>query len=298
MMKILIVDDNDVDRELARRCLAEIGDLEIRQASGGEEALEIAARELPDVVLTDLRMPGITGLELVERLADEHPLVPAVLMTSQGNEQIAVEALHAGAVNYVPKADLAFSLADTIEQTLAMVEARRSRHRVLRFLTGCDTRFELVNDPKLINPLAAFVEEGLERLGFGSKALRSQVGVCLTEAIANAMVHGNLEVDGALRRDDRDAFDRQVRERRDQEPYASRRVRCEAHESLTEIRYTVADEGPGFDVDTLPDPTDAANLLAVSGRGVMLMRTIMDEVTFADGGSTVTLCKHAPATTS
>lgn len=294
MMKILIVDDNDVDRELARRCLADIDELEIGLASGGEEALAALERDLPDVVLTDLRMPGMNGLELVERLAEEYSLVPTILMTSQGNEQIAVEALLAGAVNYVPKSDLPFSLADTVEQTLSMVEARRSRHRVLRFLTACETRFELVNDPLLINPLAAFVEEGLERLGFGSKSLRSQIGVCLTEALANAMVHGNLEVDGALRRDDRDAFDRQVRERREQEPYASRRVRCEAHESATEVCYTVADDGPGFDVDELPDPTEPANLLAVSGRGVMLMRTIMDEVSFANGGARVTLRKRAP----
>ena len=294
MMRILIVDDSDIDRELARRLLADIEELEISVADGGEEALEMIDRELPDVVLTDLRMPGIDGLELVERMADAYPLVPTILMTSQGNEQIAVEALHAGAANYVPKADLAFSLADTVEQTLSMVDARRSRHQVLRFLTACETRFELINDPQLINPLAAFVEEGLERLGFGGKALRAQIGVCLSEALANAMLHGNLEVDGRLRREDRDAFDRQVRERRERQPYAARRVRCEAHETVTEVRYTIADEGPGFDVDALPDPTDAANLLAVSGRGVMLMRTIMDEVSFADGGSRVTRRKRAP----
>ena len=294
-MKILVVDDDDVDREMAQRCLAEIGDLEVMLARDGDQALEIVARERPDVVLTDLRMPGINGLELVERLADEHPLVPAILMTSQGNEKIAVEALQAGAASYVPKADLAYGLADTVEQILAMVEERRSRHQVLRFLTGCETRFVLVNDPELITPLAVFVEESLERLGFGTKALRSQVGVCLIEALANAMLHGNLEVDSALRRSDRNSFDSMVGDRRDREPYSSRRVRCEARESATRVEYTVADEGPGFDPADLPDPTDPSNLLVVSGRGVMLMKTMMDEVTYTDGGSRVTMIKHAPA---
>jgi CheY-like chemotaxis protein/anti-sigma regulatory factor (Ser/Thr protein kinase) len=293
-MKILVVDDDAVDREMARRCLREIDELEVISAHDGEEALEAAAREQPDVVLTDLRMPGISGLELVERLADEYPLVPVILMTSQGNEQIAVEALHAGAASYVPKSDLPYGLAETVEQILAVVEARRSRRQVLQFLTACETRFELVNDPELITPLAAYVEDNLERLGFARRALRAQIGVCLMEAVANAMLHGNLEVDAALRRRDRDAFDRQVRERRESEPYASRRVVCEARESPTKVQYTVADEGPGFDVSALPDPTDAGNLLEVGGRGIMLMRTIMDEVAYADGGSRVTMIKHAP----
>jgi CheY-like chemotaxis protein len=294
-LKILIVDDDSVDRELARRCLSEIEELEIVPAVSGDEALELVAREAPDIVLTDLRMPGgLSGLELVERLADEHPLVPVVLMTSQGNEQIAVAALHAGAASYVPKGDLTDSLADTIEGILAILESRRARREVLRFMTGCETRFELVNDPALITPLAAYVEDSLERLGFGNKTMRGQIGVCLMEALSNAMIHGNLEIDATLRRHDRDAFDRQLHERREREPWASRRVRCEARESPTRAEYVVADQGPGFDVGALPDPTNPANLLEVGGRGVMLMRTIMDEVSFSDGGSQVMLVRHAP----
>jgi len=294
VMKILIVDDDNVDRELAQRCLRDIDELEVLLAENGDAAMEAMESTHPDVVLTDLRMPGISGLELVERLAEEHPLVPVILMTSQGNETLAVEALYAGAASYLPKSDLRYGLADAVEQMLSIVEARRSRSEVLRFLTTCETRFELINDPQLITPLAAFIEDGLGRFGFGSKPLRSQVGICLMEALANAMLHGNLAVDAKLRREDRDAFDRQISERREIEPYAARRVRCEAHESPGAVRYTISDEGAGFDVAALPDATDPGHLLEVGGRGIMLMRTIMDEVTFADGGATVTLVKNAP----
>jgi CheY-like chemotaxis protein/anti-sigma regulatory factor (Ser/Thr protein kinase) len=293
-MKVLVVDDDNVDREMARRCLGKIDDLEVALADDAEQALEMMASEQPDVVLTDLRMPGMSGLELVERLADEHPLVPVILMTSQGNEHVAVEALQAGAASYAPKGDLKRCLADTVEQMLTVVEARRAQREVLRFLTACETRFELTNDPQLITPLVAYVEDSLERLGFGSRSVRGQVGICLMEALANAMLHGNLELTGALRLEDRDEFDRLAAERREREPYASRRVHCEARETPQRVEYSIVDEGPGFDAAALPDPTDQANLLKVGGRGIMLMRTFMDEVTFSEGGRRVTMVKQAP----
>jgi CheY-like chemotaxis protein len=294
--KILVVDDDSVDRDLARRCLPEVDDLEVIFAADGREALEAVERDPPDLIVTDLRMPGLTGLELVEKLAEERPSIPVILMTSQGNEQTAVRALHAGAASYVPKRDLAETLADTVEQILMVVEARRSRTEVLRFLDRLETRFELTNDPALITSLVAYMEDNLERLGFADRQVRAQVGISLMEALANAMLHGNLEVDPTLRRVDRDAFDKQVRERRNLEPYASRRVLCEAHESPRRVEYTISDEGAGFDSSQLPDPTDSRNLLSVGGRGVMLMKTFMDEVTFGNNGSRVTLIKNSPQT--
>ena len=60
----------------------------------------------------------------------------------------------------------------------------------------------------------------------------------------------------------------------------------------TMIEYTIADEGPGFDATTLPDPMAPENLLNVSGRGVMLIRTFMDEVTFNAKGNQMTMIKR------
>ena len=68
-----------------------------------------------------------------------------------------------------------------------------------------------------------------------------------------------------------------------------------AHESSGDLEYVVKDEGPGFDPTILPDPTNAENLLNVSGRGITLMRTFMDEVTFNDRGNEVTMRKSQAA---
>jgi len=293
MPTILIVDDENIDREAAERYLQPLGDLEILMATEGNQALELVASSAPDLMLTDLRMPGMDGLELVEQMRIEYPLIPVILMTSQGNERIAVQALQAGAASYVPKRELKQELADTVIQVLEVAEARQSRSRLLGYLQSRETSFELENDPALIFTVAAFLQDSLERLGFADDTVRSQVGMALVEAISNAMIHGNLQVDSGLRKTDRSGYEVLIGERRDEEPYSSRRVQCTCRETTEEVVYSFADEGPGFDPSTIPDPTDPANILRASGRGIMLMRTFMDRVEYNDKGNQITLSKRA-----
>jgi CheY-like chemotaxis protein/anti-sigma regulatory factor (Ser/Thr protein kinase) len=298
MTTILVVDDDAVDREAAERCLDSVDDLRILHAEDGKRALElVAAGPVPDLVLTDLRMPGMDGLQLVAGLQEDYPALPVVLMTSQGSEKIAVQALKAGASSYVPKNELKESLLDTIHQVLEVAESKRLQRRILAYLAVGETRFELVNDPGLIFPLVGYFQDGLARLGFGNESVRTQVGMALMEGLSNAMIHGNLEVGSDLRHTDRERYDALIESRRKESPYADRRVRCTSRISSDRVEYTITDEGPGFDPDTLPDPTAADNVLAVSGRGVWLIRTFMDVVEYNDSGNRLTMVKHneAPA---
>ena len=61
--------------------------------------------------------------------------------------------------------------------------------------------------------------------------------------------------------------------------------------SPEEVRYTIRDEGPGFDPGTIPDPTDPANIVKASGRGLLLINTFMDEVSHNETGNEITLIK-------
>lgn len=290
MRAILIVDDDSVDREAATRYLEPLEDLAVQYAADGSEALETIARQPPDLILTDLRMPRMDGLELVEWIRAEHPLVPVVLMTSKGSEQIAVKALKAGAASYVAKTDMKYTLADTITQVLEVQEARRGKAEAVRHLLSSDTRFDLDNDPELIPGVVGYLQDNLERLGY-DETLKTHIGISLMEAISNAIIHGNLEVDSALRRAGREHYQRMIDIRRAEEPYSKRRVRCIAHETPHRVEYVVEDEGPGFDPGTLPDPTTPENLLEVSGRGIMLMCTFMDKVEYSENGNRVTMSK-------
>jgi anti-sigma regulatory factor (Ser/Thr protein kinase) len=120
-----------------------------------------------------------------------------------------------------------------------------------------------------------------------------RVGTALHEALVNAIEHGNLELRSELRdNDDLRGYRALAEQRRQCSPYRERRVRVHARFSREQAVYVINDDGPGFDVSRLPDPTDPANLEKVSGRGIFLIRTFMDEVRFNATGNEVTLTKR------
>lgn len=168
----------------------------------------------------------------------------------------------------------------------------RRRAQLWSSATQVDCEFVLENDPALIPVLVAHVQECLlDRLGCDGRSW-VRTGVALEEALTNALYHGNLELDSSLRQEDGRAFQELARERRRQSPYAERRVRVRVRISGCEARFTISDQGPGFDPDSLPDPTAPENLTKASGRGLLLIRSFMDDVRHNARGNEITLIKR------
>jgi len=102
MSTVLVVDDKEMMRESVTATLRRAG-FEVASASDGAGALEAIARKRPDAVVTDLRMPGLSGVELLERVRRIDDDIPVVLMTAFGTVETAVSAMKAGAFDYVTK---------------------------------------------------------------------------------------------------------------------------------------------------------------------------------------------------
>ena len=301
MTTILVVDDSPVDQRLAGRLLqtrtgpasgAEPTGFAVAYAANGREALAAIARDAPAAVVTDLQMPEMNGLELVAAIRAQYPLVPVVLMTAQGSEELAVLALQAGAASYVPKRDLARDLLPTVEAVVEAAQTRRDHDRLMRCLNRTEAHFVLNNDPALIPPLVGYLRDNVFRMSGSDDTGLVRVTMALREALLNAMEHGNLEMSSALRERDDNEYHRLADERRTDPQYSGRRVHVTASETPTEAVYVIRDEGPGFDSAMVPDPTDPANLEKRSGRGLLLMRAFMSEVRHNDRGNEVTLIRR------
>ncbi len=296
MPRILIVDDSPLDRRLVGGLLEKVKGLELSYAVDGIDAINQVQANLPDLVLTDLEMPELGGLELVSRLKDLQPLVPVILMTAAGSEQTAVRALQAGAASYVPKRSLSDELRSTVANVLRMSAERRIHTRVLSRLLRWETEFLIENDLDLVNALSAYLMQSFNGLRLCSSAEQLRVGVALDEALLNAYFHGNMEVSSVLREVNYNEFYDLAKQRSQESPYQERRIWVSAKYSTTDATFVIRDDGPGFDVTELPDPRDPGYLERPHGRGLLLMRTFLDEVRFNERGNEVTLVKRANRT--
>src|SRR5262249_25821913 len=185
--------------------------------------------------------------------------------------------------------------AGVVRQTIAIAAPDPDQEGIVESLEETRFRFALANDVSLVPPLVRRLEEVVREMGVCDQADLIRLAVALRESIVNAIDHGNLELDSELRQDDERIYHRLGQERLGQSPYRERRVRIAVGVTRTEATFTVRDEGPGFDPSTLPDPTDPANLCRIGGRGLLLVRTLMDEVRFNATGNEITLVKRRQA---
>ncbi|HUA82521.1 MAG TPA: sigma-54 dependent transcriptional regulator [Bryobacteraceae bacterium] len=127
-LSLLIIDDEPSSLEFLSAALRQPG-LEILTASDPEEGLDLVFNRRPQVVLTDLRMPGLNGIEVLERIAEFDPSINVVLMTAHYTSESAVEAIKKGASDYLNKP---ISLSLLRERVNRLLEDARQRTRALQ----------------------------------------------------------------------------------------------------------------------------------------------------------------------
>ena len=301
MTTVLVVDDSAVDRRLVGALLAREPEWKVEYAEDGSEALTRIKESVPDLVLTDLQMPELDGLDLVTLARQHYPHLPVVLMTAYGSEALALEALERGAANYIPKTQIVDRLADTVKEVLSLARASRNYQQVIPSLSGTKLTFVLENDAALIDPLVDLVQQIAVDRRLCQFSERLQIGVALKEAMLNAIYHGNLEITFEQMQEVREKLSRGetctlIEDRRSQSQYRERGVFVEINLTPEEVRFVIRDEGPGFDVKSLPPPRKPATLEATRGRGVSLMHAFMHDVIYNDAGNEVTLVKRRGAT--
>ena len=301
MPTVLVVDDSAVDRRLVGGLLEKDADLKVQYAIHGAEALAKMGSALPDLVVTDLIMPEMDGLELVRAIRFHYPGVPVILATGHGSEELAVEALAEGAASYVTKSKLADTLQDTVEEVLSLASADRSYERLLDCCSLTRFTYDLDNDASLIDPLVDLVQQIVSGLGVCDITGRMRVGMALEQALLNALYRGNLEISPEQMEDDREAMVQGkqvslVEQRRSQPPYGDRKIFVDVQISPEEARFVIRDEGPGFDLQAVPAAGDPEPFQREgAGRGLVLIKSFMDEVIFNQTGNEVTMVTRREA---
>jgi CheY-like chemotaxis protein len=288
---LLVGDPNRLN--IAREALVELElGWEVVFAQTGFEAQAVPDARTVDVVLIDLGDPLVEGVELTEALAGRFPQVPIILMSAPYAVSVALEAVRKGASAHFPRDLLDTEPTAVLETLRTAARDGQLRRTAARCLDNLYFEFTIHNDRSVVPAVVRRLSDAVVEVGLCDRLAAVRVGVALEEAIVNAIVHGNLEVSSDLRQEDESRYGLEVEARRMRLPFADRRVRVTARVSHSEAVFVVQDDGPGFDVSRVPDPTDEANIMRVGGRGILLMRAFMSSVHFNEAGNRVTLVKR------
>jgi len=258
--RILIVDNNDELRAILEEVLGRLGH---EVVVTGDREMALAREDLDrfDLIISDLTDDLDNAIPIGE-LQRKWLLTP---ISPNGSRPDVVKAFKFGAANYLRLPYEKDGLREIVERTLSYKLKYVDDPSVLAHVHE-KIEFELPSDLSLMNGVLQYLLERVSRLGL-IKPERSNLFIALDEAFVNAVKHGNKSNPQKL-------------------------VKITAELSPKEACFTVEDEGDGFNIKEIPDPCDPANLFKSSGRGVLLIYNIMDEVEYNAQGNRVKMVKR------
>jgi two-component system response regulator AtoC len=155
---ILVVDDDPSILDMTEDLLTEAG-FEVTKCGSGNEALALADEKDWDVVLSDLQMPGIDGLDLLAGMREKRPNTPVILMTAFGTIQTAVAAMRAGALDFVTKPFQAEELLVSLERAFERRALEEENRRLRRAVARLSSFGELVGKSPAMNEIYAMIKK-------------------------------------------------------------------------------------------------------------------------------------------
>lgn len=262
--RILIVDNNDELRATLEQVLRDLGH-DVVATGDRNEALAREDLEEFDLIISDLTDDADSGIQILSELQRKRLLVPVVVSSEEARQPDIIKAFKMGAANFLRLPYNKDELRDIVEKTLSYKLRFVDDLKALPYVRE-KIDFELPSDLNLMNGVLHYLSERVAKLGV-IKPERSNLFVALDEAFVNAVKHGNKNDPNKM-------------------------VRITAELTTKEARFTIEDEGEGFNVQEIPDPLDPANLFKTSGRGVLLIYNIMDEVRYNERGNRLTMIKR------
>ena len=258
--RILIVDDHDDLKTALTEVFTTLGFF-VKTTESRSEAIELDKTDAFDLVITDL--DGDLAFPPKNSAEDQDTCLP-VNDSENGFDRSFVKAFKICATNFHRENFNEDELKNFFETILNYKAQFVDKMNAVKHIRE-KIEFEFPSAISLMHSILDYLMKRVEKVGIVD-AENSNLFVALDEAFVNAIKHGN-------------KFD------------ANKIVRISAEVSPTEARFTIEDEGEGFNVSEIPDPTNPENLFKASGRGVLIIHNIMDEVKYNERGNRLEMIK-------
>ncbi|MCF6241398.1 MAG: response regulator [Bacteroidales bacterium] len=290
-MKVLIVEDDYPSREYLINLIGLEG-FDFKAAENGKEALEIYKYYDPDVIISDIQMPYMDGLELLSAIRKDKSDTIFIITTAFGSEDYAIEALRRGANNYLKKPIRKNSLLSLLEKYKSLVESHKLAEKAQGRIIKKDILFEFDTNishiPAIISQLISEMNVNLD----DSEITNIELG--LDELITNALEHGNLAIsfNEKVEASNNNTMQELYAQKMKIQEYAQRKLRVYYKLRPEYCEWLIEDEGKGFDWRLIPDPTQSTQLMELNGRGIFITHFLFDEMEYLGKGNKVRVRKN------
>jgi YesN/AraC family two-component response regulator len=289
-MKILIVEDDFGSREFLYN-LIKLEGYDVEKACDGEEGIEVYHNYNPDLVISDIQMPKMDGLEMLSKLRSEKSDTIFIITTAFGSEDYAIEALRHGANNYLKKPIDKKSLLGLIKKYKTIVDSRKLAKKAEGKVIEKELRIEFKTH---FEHIPSIVSQLISEIGFKiDDSDKTNIELGLDELITNSIEHGNLEItyDEKVEASDNNTILDLYKERMSRPELAERKIIVDFKQKVGFVEWLITDEGKGFDWSAIPDPTKGAQLMELNGRGIFITNFLFDEMQYLGKGNQVRVRK-------
>lgn len=292
-MIVLLAEDDSTARDHLVRVIESEGH-NVQIAADGTVAWEMFQRFEPDLVLSDLHMPGMSGIDLLSQIRRLGETCPVIIMTGNGSEEAAAQAIRHGANDYLTKPIDTAELVRALRRMASMVYSTRHEREVASYTLRQGLTMQFPNMVQLVPTLSQFLVH--QAAPFVSSEEQAGLRLGVHELVANAIEHGNLGITWDEKARALEAGPEALRHlyfaRMADPTLAKRRVTIDYRMDRDWIEWTITDEGRGFDFAALRNPMDESRLEAVHGRGIYLARIQFDSLEYLGRGNCVRVRKN------
>jgi CheY-like chemotaxis protein/anti-sigma regulatory factor (Ser/Thr protein kinase) len=259
--RILVVDDEADVRETLSQMIESLG-YQVSAAESGIEALEMIKAGKVDLIITDLSMPRMTGLELIGNSKRLNPDIPIAVISAYGNVENTTYALTQGAFSFIAKPFKLSQIKDLIRKGRQLRELSLGTYALMDWVES-QTEMTFPSETSLFPSAILFTLKECQWRGIEDDARLESVATCMDELLSNAFIHGNLKDEG-------------------------KRIRVKMVFDAEKFTLSVKDEGEGFDGEDYLKGIREEQPSIPEKRGLFIVDLLMDELRFNKKGNEVT----------
>lgn len=290
-IKVLIVEDDSASLSYLEIILGKEG-LNYKTATNGEEGLALFKEYKPHIVLTDINMANMNGIELLAAIKKSQPQTIVIMLTAYNSEDYVIEAMRFGANNYLKKPIFRDNIIGLLRKYKNIILSRNTHTKIQSFVKKHSFTMEIGNEMELLPYIINHLIESVDLIFKEDECMGIRLG--LDEIIINAIEHGNLNISYIEKTQaiKNNALEKLHENRRNSPEHKDKKVTISFELNENYCEWTIKDQGKGFNPSLIPNPILTESTESLHGRGIFITQFQFDEMEYSENGTKVRLRKN------